>query len=185
MSKLASANGRRATSPRCVHSHIGYGAPHKQDSAAAHGEPLGVGEARAAKEFYGARPDASFAVPEGVREHFSAHFGQRGAAAHQAWQSLFAAYREQYPDPPCQVLAASFKTPRQALDCLLAGTEAITLPADIAEQMLGSPAVDSAIARFIGDWHSAYELRRPCSVNHHTTRLIAKRSLKTPFFIAA
>ena len=81
-----------------VHSHIGYGAPHKQDSAAAHGEPLGVDEARAAKEFYGFDPDASFAVPEGVREHFSAHFGQRGAAAHQAWQSLFAAYREQYPD---------------------------------------------------------------------------------------
>lgn len=81
-----------------VHSHIGYGAPHKQDSAAAHGEPLGVDEARAAKEFYGFDPDASFAVPEGVREHFSAHFGQRGAVAHQAWQSLFAAYREQYPD---------------------------------------------------------------------------------------
>ena len=58
--------------------------------------------------------------------------------------------------PHAKVLAASFKTPRQALDCLLAGTEAITLPADIAEQMLGSPAVDSAIARFIGDWHSAY-----------------------------
>ena len=81
-----------------VHSHIGYGAPHKQDSAAAHGEPLGVDEARSAKEFYGFDPDASFVVPEGVREHFSAHFGQRGAAAHQAWQSLFAAYREQYPD---------------------------------------------------------------------------------------
>ena len=58
--------------------------------------------------------------------------------------------------PHAKVLAASFKTPRQVLDCLLAGTEAITLPADIAEQMLGSPAVDSAIARFIGDWHSAY-----------------------------
>ena len=58
--------------------------------------------------------------------------------------------------PHAKVLAASFKTPRQVLDCLLAGTEAITLPADIAEQMIGSPAVDSAIARFIGDWHSAY-----------------------------
>ena len=42
------------------------------------------------------------------------------------------------------------------MDRNTAGTEAITLPADIAKQMLGSPAVDSAIARFIGDWHSAY-----------------------------
>jgi transketolase len=86
-----------------VHSHIGYGAPHKQDSAAAHGEPLGVEEARGAKEFYGFDPDAKFAVPEGVREHFSAHFGQRGGAAHAAWNTLFAAYREQYPDLAVQI----------------------------------------------------------------------------------
>jgi transketolase len=86
-----------------VHSHIGYGAPHKQDSAAAHGEPLGVAEARGAKEFYGFDPDANFAVPQGVREHFSAHFGQRGAAAHAAWKTLFAAYREQYPDLAAQI----------------------------------------------------------------------------------
>ena len=60
-----------------VNSHIGWGAPHKQDTAAAHGEPLGTAEARGAKAFYGFDPDASFAVPDGVREHFSAHFGQR------------------------------------------------------------------------------------------------------------
>ena len=86
-----------------VHSHIGYGAPHKQDTAAAHGEPLGVDEARGAKEFYGFNPDASFAVPDGVREHFSAQFGQRGTSAHAAWRERFAAYRAQYPDLAVQI----------------------------------------------------------------------------------
>ena len=58
--------------------------------------------------------------------------------------------------PHAKVLAASFKNPRQALDCLLAGTQAITLPADVAEQILTSPAVDSAIERFVSDWHQTY-----------------------------
>ncbi|MEN9438211.1 MAG: transketolase [Pseudomonadota bacterium] len=81
-----------------VHSHIGYGAPHKQDSASAHGEPLGVDETRGAKQFYGFDPDANFAVPDGVCAHFSAQFGQRGTTAHDAWKARFAAYREQYPE---------------------------------------------------------------------------------------
>jgi len=81
-----------------VQSHIGYGAPHKQDTQEAHGEPLGVDEVRLAKQFYGFDPDAQFAVPEGVQAHFSAHFGQRGASVHQAWQTRFSAYRSQYPD---------------------------------------------------------------------------------------
>lgn len=58
--------------------------------------------------------------------------------------------------PHCKVLAASFKTPRQALDCLRVGCEAITLPIDIAQQMLASPAVDSAIAKFEQDWQTAF-----------------------------
>lgn len=86
-----------------VQSHIGFGAPHKQDSAAAHGEPLGADEVRGAKLFYGFDPDVSFAVPEGVREHFSAHVGRRGADAHETWRACFAAYRVQYPDLAAQV----------------------------------------------------------------------------------
>ena len=81
-----------------VQSHIGYGAPHKQDSKEAHGEALGAEEVRLTKEFYGFDPDAQFAVPEGVQAHFGAHFGQRGAKAHAAWQTLYAAYQTQYPD---------------------------------------------------------------------------------------
>ncbi|EKS7424951.1 fructose-6-phosphate aldolase [Enterobacter ludwigii] len=58
--------------------------------------------------------------------------------------------------PESSVLAASFKTPRQALDCLLAGCEAITLPLDVAQQMLGTPAVESAIEKFEHDWKNAF-----------------------------
>lgn len=81
-----------------VQSHIGYGAPHKQDAKEAHGEPLGAEEVRLTKEFYGFDPDAQFAVPAGVQAHFSAHLGQRGADAHAAWQALFGDYQKQYPD---------------------------------------------------------------------------------------
>ena len=86
-----------------VHSHIGYGAPHKQDSAAAHGEPLGVAEARGAKQFYDFDPDVDFAVPDGVREHLGAQFGLRGASAHEVWRASFAAYRVQYPELAAQI----------------------------------------------------------------------------------
>jgi len=81
-----------------VHSHIGYGAPHKQDSAAAHGEPLGPEEVRLTKEFFGFSPDESFVVPAGVREHFAAGVGARGAKLRQEWEAIFARYKAQYPD---------------------------------------------------------------------------------------
>ena len=58
--------------------------------------------------------------------------------------------------PHAKVLAASFKTPRQALDCLLAGCESITLPLDVAQQMISSPAVDAAVAKFEQDWQGAF-----------------------------
>ncbi len=58
--------------------------------------------------------------------------------------------------PSSKVLAASFKTPRQALDCLLTGCEAITLPLDVAQQMLNTPAVESAIEKFEQDWKNAF-----------------------------
>ena len=78
-------------------SHIGYGSPHKQDTAAAHGEPLGDEEVRLAKRSYGWPEDAKFLVPDGVREHFAAGIGERGAAARRKWTELFAAYRAAVP----------------------------------------------------------------------------------------
>jgi transketolase len=81
-----------------VDSHIGYGSPHKQDTAAAHGEPLGDDEVRLCKRSYGWPEDAKFLVPDGVREHFAAGGGTRGAEARKRWTELFAAYREQHPE---------------------------------------------------------------------------------------
>jgi transketolase len=79
-------------------SHIGYGAPHKQDTAAAHGEPLGEEEVRLAKRFYGWPEDEKFYVPDGVYEHFAEGVGTRGASLRCEWKQLLDAYRAEYPD---------------------------------------------------------------------------------------
>jgi transketolase len=79
-------------------SHIGYGSPHKQDSAAAHGEPLGEDEIRLVKRSYGWPEQAKFLVPEGVYEHFAAGIGARGDEVRRKWMNLFDAYRAKYPD---------------------------------------------------------------------------------------
>jgi transketolase len=81
-----------------VHSHIGYGAPHKQDSPEAHGEPLGEEEVRLTKQFFGFDPTRDFVVPEGVRERFAEHLGARGAHLNGVWQETYRRYRAQYPD---------------------------------------------------------------------------------------
>jgi transketolase len=79
-------------------SHIGYGSPHKQDTAEAHGEPLGEEEIRLTKRAYGWPEDAKFLVPDGIYEHFEDGIGTRGAAAHRAWKQVFETYRAQYPE---------------------------------------------------------------------------------------
>ncbi|PWT81280.1 MAG: transketolase [Acidobacteria bacterium] len=73
-------------------SHIGYGSPHKQDTAEAHGEPLGEDEIRFTKRSYGWPEDATFLVPDGVREHFATGIGARGAKARSQWADMFASY---------------------------------------------------------------------------------------------
>jgi len=79
-------------------SHIGYGSPHKQDTAEAHGEPLGEDEVRLTKRSYGWPEDAKFLVPDGVYAHFAAGIGARGSQARQKWTELFSAYRAKYPE---------------------------------------------------------------------------------------
>jgi transketolase len=81
-----------------VDSHIAYGAPHKQDTSGAHGEPLGEDEVRLAKRAYGWPENAKFLIPEGVREHFRAGIGERGAALRDAWLQRFEEYKAEYPD---------------------------------------------------------------------------------------
>src|SRR5277367_4869404 len=86
-----------------VDSHIGYGSPHKHDTSAAHGEPLGEEEIRLTKRFYGWPEDAKFLVPGGVREHFRDGIGQRGGQLRQAWLARIEAYRAAHPDLVAQL----------------------------------------------------------------------------------
>ena len=81
-----------------VDSHIGYGSPKKQDTSAAHGEPLGEEEVRAAKRNYGWPEDAQFLVPDGVRVDFDEGLGTRGRAAREAWLRMFQEYKREHPD---------------------------------------------------------------------------------------
>ena len=97
----ALATARRVTdrpSLIVIESHIGYGAPHKQDTSGVHGEPLGAEEVRLTKRNYGWPEDAQFLVPDGVYEHFAAGIGARGRKLRSEWEALFARYKREYPE---------------------------------------------------------------------------------------
>lgn len=79
-------------------SHIGYGSPNKQDSAAAHGEPLGDEEVRLTKRSYQWPEDEKFLVPDGVYEHFAAGVGERGASLRRGWTERLESYRAAHPE---------------------------------------------------------------------------------------
>jgi transketolase len=81
-----------------VDSHIAYGAPSKQDTSGAHGEPLGEEEIRLTKRAYGWPEDAKFLVPEEAVSDFREGVGRRGRALREAWMSTFEDYRRQYPE---------------------------------------------------------------------------------------
>ncbi len=80
-----------------VDSIIGYGAPHKQNTAAAHSDALGEEEVRLAKHFYGWPEDAQFLVPQGVYECFHNGMGRRGRQLRDEWTRSFASYKSEYP----------------------------------------------------------------------------------------
>ena len=82
-----------------VDSHIAYGAPHKQDTSGAHGEPLGEEEVRLAKKAYGWPEDAKFLIPDGVRENFKHGMGERGHELRDAWMARFEEYKTEYRGP--------------------------------------------------------------------------------------
>ncbi len=86
-----------------VHSHIGYGSPHKVDTAAAHGEPLGEEEVRETKRAYGWPEDAQFLVPDGVRERFADGIGASGAAASEEWDRLLVSYETDHKSLGVQI----------------------------------------------------------------------------------
>ena len=84
-------------------SHIGYGSPHKVDTSAAHGEPLGEDEVRLVKRAYHWPENAKFLVPDGVIEHFADGIGKRGAKTRRDWETMFAKYRERFPDLAAEI----------------------------------------------------------------------------------
>ena len=81
-----------------VDSHIAYGAPNKQDTNAAHGEPLGEEEIRLTKQRYGWPEEATFLIPDSVRDHFRQGIGKRGRSLRENWFSLLEGYKQAYPD---------------------------------------------------------------------------------------
>jgi transketolase len=81
-----------------VDSHIAYGAPNKQDTSAAHGEPLGEQEVRLTKHNYGWPEDARFYVPDGVYDHFRNGIGKRGKDLRDTWFTRVREYRARYPE---------------------------------------------------------------------------------------
>jgi transketolase len=81
-----------------VDSHIAWGAPSKQDTHAAHGEPLGEEEIKGTKRNYGWPENEKFLVPDGVYDHFKKNMGKRGADAEAAWEKLFTEYKAKHPE---------------------------------------------------------------------------------------
>src|SRR5438874_4366015 len=81
-----------------VDSHIAWCSPNKQDTQAAHGEPLGDEEMKLTKRNYGWPENEKFLVPDGVREHFAKGMGARGKDLRTKWLALFEQYRGKYPD---------------------------------------------------------------------------------------
>jgi transketolase len=108
-----------------VDSHIGYGAPTKQDTSAAHGEPLGEEEIRATKKRYGWPEDAKFLVPSEVLEDFKAKLGDRGAKLRGEWMALFSAYEKEYPELAAETLSIQHREPPKGWDAAIP-----TFPAD-------------------------------------------------------
>jgi transketolase len=108
-----------------VDSHIGYGAPTKQDTSAAHGEPLGEEEIRATKKRYGWPEDAKFLVPPEVPEDFKVKLGKRGAKLRGDWMRLFADYQKKHPELAAETLAIQQREPPQGWD-----SEIPTFPPD-------------------------------------------------------
>ncbi|TWT52659.1 Transketolase [Rubripirellula amarantea] len=88
-----------------IKSIIGYGAPNKQNTHNAHGAPLGWDEVALAKESYGLPKDEKFYVPDGVREHFAANLGARGAEAYEAWSKQWAKYQSDHPEKAAELKA--------------------------------------------------------------------------------
>ncbi|MDN5482006.1 MAG: transketolase, partial [Chryseobacterium sp.] len=80
-----------------VRSHIGYGSPNKQNSAAAHGSPLGKDEVRLVKEHFGFDPDQNFVIPDDVSAFYH-EAGKKSAENEDNWNKLYENYKKRHPE---------------------------------------------------------------------------------------
>lgn len=80
-----------------IRSHIGYGSPNKQNSAAAHGSPLGKDEVRLVKENFGFDPEKNFVVPDEVSA-FYREAGKKSSEHEDKWNELYENYKKRYPE---------------------------------------------------------------------------------------
>jgi transketolase len=127
-----------------VDSRIAYGAPTKEGTHGAHGEPLGVEEIRGTKRFYGWPEDAQFLVPEEVYEHFEDGIGARAAAARADWEKLSAAYAVAFPELAAELEHQQLRTLPQGWDADLP-----TFPAD-AKGLAGREASGTVLNAVAG-----------------------------------
>ena len=93
----AAINEKEKPSLIRLRTHIAFGSPNKQDTADAHGAPLGEEEIKLTKECLGCMPDEQFCVPDGVLEHYR-DSTQKGVEAEEKWNSLLDAYKKQFPE---------------------------------------------------------------------------------------
>ena len=93
----AARNEAERPSLIAVRTHIGYGSPNKQDTASAHGEPLGPDEIKLTKEHLGWPPEPECLIPREALELFREAL-DRGEAWEAAWQDRFESYKSAYPE---------------------------------------------------------------------------------------
>src|ERR671919_1146044 len=129
-----------------VDSHIGWGSPHKVDTAEVHGEPLGEDEVRATKRAYGWPEDAQFLVPDGVYEHFADGIGARGRRLREEWEALFEQYRSDAPELAAQVDAMQRRELPEGWDADIPGFD--PSDGDMATRK-ASNKVENAVAKRI------------------------------------
>lgn len=112
-----------------VRTHIGYGSPNKEDTAAAHGSPLGESEVKLVKENFGFDPDQYFVVPDEVLNYYR-EAGKKGIDKEKDWNVLYKSYKEKYTELANEYeLLASGKLPegwKQNLPVFKAGQEMAT-----------------------------------------------------------
>ena len=133
--------------------HIGYGSPHRQDTAKAHGEPLGADEVRLTKEAMGWPPDAQFLIPPEALAHFRTAL-ERGSEAQGEWEALFARYAETFPDlaaewqrriagqlpPGWEDVLPSFDSSAGAVATRVAGGKIMNALAPVLPELVGGSA---------------------------------------------